>query len=251
MRLRTLAPVRSTRRRGDGAVERRYSVDKRFTQILARARRGDRAAVDALWARHQTAVRGLLARRMNPLLRAGYDTDDLAQSVFAEMLRDLPRLEDQGEDKFRHWLYIKAENKVRGKLRKALRGSRTRALQGVGRTGPQGGTAPDRPEAAEEQVRLQSALETLDETSRAVVRLKHHQGLAYDEIAACLGLASPEAARKRHARALLDLRTALAKASGVSSAGHAPRKARGPHASAPARSVRRDAAGEGPASARA
>jgi RNA polymerase sigma-70 factor (ECF subfamily) len=218
-------------------------VGEHFTQLLARARRGDRTAVDALWARHQAAVRGLLARRMNPLLRAGYDTDDLAQSVFAEMLRDLPRLEDRGEDKFRHWLYIKAENKVRGKLRKSLRGARIRALQGDGRLGMRGANSADRPEAAEERLRLQSALEALEETSRAVVRLKHDQGLAYDEIAACLGLASPEAARKRHARALLDLRTALARGSGVASAGRAPRRPRGQPASDDAQPLRRGATG--------
>jgi RNA polymerase sigma factor (sigma-70 family) len=197
------------RHENGGATSRWISVGEPFSRLLERARDGDRQALDLLWARHQAGVRGLLARRMSPLLRAGYDTDDLAQSVFAEMLRDLPRFEDRGEEKFRHWLYIKAENKVRGKLRRTLRRGRIRASHGTARLGSEGARSEDLPEAAEERSRLASALEDLDETSRAVVRLKHDQGLGYEEIADCLGLASPEAARKRHARALLDLKTVV------------------------------------------
>jgi RNA polymerase sigma factor (sigma-70 family) len=180
-----------------------------FAEVLRKARAREPNAVDALWSRYQRRVRGLIARRLSPLLRVGYDTDDIAQSVFAEMLRDLPRFEDRGEECFRHWLYIKAENKVRGKLRKALRTVDARD-RGSPRDGAEGD--PQAPSAGDEEATfLRVAVEGMDAGARAVIRLRHEQGLGYEEIAACLGLASPEAARKRHARALVALRDRLAR----------------------------------------
>src|SRR5688572_8347437 len=90
------------------------------SDLIAAARSGDDVSAVALWSRYGAVVRGAIRKRLSPSLRRRYDTDDIAQSVFADLLRDLARFEDRGENAFKHWLYLKAENKVRDKLRRVL-----------------------------------------------------------------------------------------------------------------------------------
>ena len=65
-------------------------------------------------------VMATIRRRLLPPLRRRYDTMDLSQSVFREVLRDLPRFEDRGEPAFVRWLAIKSENKTRSFPRAAM-----------------------------------------------------------------------------------------------------------------------------------
>jgi RNA polymerase sigma-70 factor (ECF subfamily) len=181
-----------------------------FSELLRKAASGDRGAVEGLWKRYEPRVRRVIARRKNGGAPAGCDTDDLTQSVFAEMMRDLPRFEDRGEPAFRRWLDLKAENKVYGKFRRASTGARVRSEAAR--------LAPDRTPEGELELRaeldetrdaIQVAVDRLDPDARAVLRLRYDQDMGYVEIAHCLGLPSAEAARKRHARALLALRDVL------------------------------------------
>src|SRR5437870_13912762 len=96
--------------RGDEAAE--------FSAVLVRARDGDAAAVAALFDRYGRVVLGAVRRRLSADLRRRYDSMDLAQSVFADVLRALPRIKDRGEGGFVRLLTLKAENKVRDKLRR-------------------------------------------------------------------------------------------------------------------------------------
>jgi RNA polymerase sigma factor (sigma-70 family) len=181
-----------------------------FSDLLRRASERNAAAVEELWSRYQTKVRGLIAKRLNGTVRRGCDTDDVAQSVFAELMRDLPRFEDRGEPAFRRWLYLKAENKVYDKLRKAGTGQRAYAAV-ARRFAPESaeGGAVDEAERVESLDRLHDALDRIDADERAVLRLRYDQRMGYVDIAECLGLPSADAARKRHARALVSLRDAL------------------------------------------
>lgn len=182
-----------------------------FSELLRAAREREPASFDALWTSYRRYVRSVVSRRMRPLLRPGYDSEDLEQSVFLEVLRELPRFEDRGEACFRHWLAIKAESKVRAKLRKALRGHDTPPTQPLRTCDRPDVPAPLGPVVrTETRAALDTALDLLDPIDRAVLRLRHEQGLSYAEIAPCAGLPSDEAVRKRHARALLRLRAALA-----------------------------------------
>jgi RNA polymerase sigma factor (sigma-70 family) len=179
-----------------------------FSELLARARMGDSAAVAALYQAHARRVMAIVRRRLSPALRAKYDTMDLAQSVFVEVLRELPRLTDKGEAAFANLLAVKAENKVRLKLRRHVgpNGRRREARLGS----DDGRPARDADVAAaaasrDDDAKLTRILSELDATSRRIMRL-HSEGASFGDIAAGLGLDSAEAARKRHARALLSLR---------------------------------------------
>jgi RNA polymerase sigma factor (sigma-70 family) len=182
-----------------------------FARLLVAARAGDERALEALHRRFAPAVMARVRSRLPPGLRRWYDTADIGQSVFAEMLRDLRRFEDRGERQFRHWLYIKAENKVRAKLRGEFgaSGHRWQALL----DDQNGAGVPARdatPSAAalaeEERARLARALEALTPAQRSVIRLRAQEGLAFADVARRLSLPSPDAARVRYARALLELR---------------------------------------------
>jgi RNA polymerase sigma-70 factor (ECF subfamily) len=182
-----------------------------FARLLRAARAGDDEALAALHRRFAPAVFARVRSRLPSRLRRWYDTTDLGQSVFAEVLRDLPRFEDRGEREFRHWLYLKAESKVKAKLRKELgAGGRRwqeplddgdRAPVPARETTPSGAAS-----AAEERAHLARALEALAPAQRQVIRLRAQEGLPFADVARRLALPSPDAARVRYARALLELR---------------------------------------------
>jgi RNA polymerase sigma-70 factor (ECF subfamily) len=182
-----------------------------FAHLLAAARSGDEDALEALHRRFAPAVLARVRSRLPASMRRWYDTADIGQSVFAEVLRDLARFEDRGERQFRHWLYMKAESKLQAKMRKELgvRGRRWQPLlddqDGVDALAPDE-TPSSAVSAEEERVRLARALEALTPEQRSVIHMRAQEGLPFGDIAQRLALPSPDAARVRYARALLALR---------------------------------------------
>ena len=192
-------------------MSRRGTRTDDFSELLERSKGGDREAAARLWGAHARKVSGLLARRLPAALRRHVDTADLVQSVFAEFLADLPRVEDRGPRAFRHWLYVRAEAKVVAKFRKHLgrRGERriptapTRALEQAVAPGPSVLSGLERDAMVD---RLRADVRALCPADREMLLMRHGDSLPYAEIAERLGLGSAAAARVRHARALLRLR---------------------------------------------
>lgn len=180
-----------------------------FSDVLARARAGDADAVASLYERHARRVMAIVRRGLSPALRAKYDTLDLAHSVFVEVLRELPRLEDRGEQAFARLLAIKAENKVRTKLRRHLGdGGRRREIRLASECDdslPAADCADAAAAERDDDAKLAGVLAGMDPTARTIVRLRA-EGASFADIAATTGLVGAEAARKRHARALVALR---------------------------------------------
>lgn len=184
-----------------------------FSTLLARARAGDVAARDELYRRYSADVSARVRARAPQVLRRRYDADDVAQSVFVEVLRDLDGFEDRGEAAFRAWLALKVEGKLRGKLARVLRprGGRrevtapSEVLASPADRGPGPATASG---MRDDAARLRSILDALPADQRDVVRLRTEDRLEFAEIASRLGLASADAARMRFARALERLRDA-------------------------------------------
>jgi len=181
-----------------------------FSSLLAEARRGDSGALAELHRRYFPAVLARLGRRRASILRRHFDTVDLSQSVFVDVLRDLPRFEDRGEDAFRSWLLLKAENKVRMKLRHRMdRDGRLREdllTMGADRLQSYAPGPVTSAGDSEERGWLHEALLALPPPDRRIVLLRTREGLPYAEIARRVGLESADAARMRFARALLALR---------------------------------------------
>lgn len=172
---------------------------------MARAKIRDPRALESIYERYKAPVAGLIRRRLSPQLRRRYDTHDLVQSVFAEVLRDLPRFEYRGEKQLRHWLYIKAESKVWAKFRRDEGRDHRRREVGLptglnpldGHTSPSGDAM-----RREDTERLHAQLHALDAEHQDLLRMRYEEGKRFRQIAHEMNLPSADAARKRLARCL-------------------------------------------------
>lgn len=185
-----------------------------FSELLEAAKRGERDALAKLHERYAPAVLASVRAGLSPLLRRHYDSLDLRQSVFEDVLRDLPRFEDRGEQAFRSWVRIKAENKLRSKLRKHLgvggRQRQRRLDTDAASSLTSAASSPDvEVVSTDEQRRLRLLIQELDAVDRDVVAMRAESGAAFGEIARSLGLPSADSARKRYVRALVRLRERL------------------------------------------
>jgi RNA polymerase sigma-70 factor, ECF subfamily len=141
--------------------------------LVAAARRGDSAAFEQLYRNYARMVHGLL------LACAPADAvEDLAQEVFLQAYRKLPRLRDDGA--FGGWLAAIARNRARDYFRRAPIAP---AELPDGLAGP--GSASDEAEAAA----ALAAIRALPEAYRETLVLRLVEGMTGNEIAARTGLA--------------------------------------------------------------
>ena len=162
-------------------------------ELLARIRRGDRAAFDALVRKYIDRIASVAARG----LRDRHEALDVAQEVFTLAWSALRTWREGGQ--VFSWLYRTTLNLVSHRRR---RQGRVRTVE----------TLPERsardPEPDELSEALREALDTLPERQRDVFILRHEAGLPLSEVAARLGLA--EGTVKIHLfRALAALRDRL------------------------------------------
>jgi RNA polymerase sigma factor (sigma-70 family) len=180
-----------------------------FSELLRRVRVGDGAAVAELYEVYRERVSRVAHRGLGSRLKSRYDTADITQSVFGDMLRELPAFEDRGERAFHAWLLTKVRHKLASKARRQtskdgrVRERRLDTEPGLA------GSADDPQDAAglaDDTARLTTLLGGLDPERRAVIGLFLDQGLSWDEIARRLSLPSAAAARMRYVRAVAALR---------------------------------------------
>ncbi len=160
-------------------------------ELVARARGGDRGDFDSLIGRFQDRVYNMAYR----LLRDREDALDAAQEVFLSVFRGLADFADKA--RFSTWLYRVTINRCRDELRRrgtvkhtrphslhALRDEDDRPLD------PEAATpGPDAlAQARETEAQVAGILAGLPDEAREVLVLRDTDGLAYDEIAAILGV---------------------------------------------------------------
>ncbi len=145
--------------------------------LIMRARGGDRAAFEALVRRHQSKVLAFATRFFGqPALAT-----DVAQEVFLDILRALPRYRPEG--RFTIYLYRVTLNRCRmaARARRYEDSARERLWVELADRRPR-----DEAAAREREHRLQRALLELSEKHRAVLQLRFWSDLSHDEIAAVL-----------------------------------------------------------------
>ncbi len=195
------------------------------TQVLLdRVRDGDAAAVNGLLARHREAIKRLIDRRMDRVVRHRVDASDIVQDVMLEANRRLGDYLANPTMPFQLWL----RHMARDRLIDAHRRHRVASSRSVDREvslAPAGdhdrsgddvvGGLADReltPAAAatwhELERRFAAAVEQLDEADRQIVLLRHFEHMSTADAAAALGLSKP-AAGMRYLRAMRRLRVLL------------------------------------------
>lgn len=164
---------------------------------VARALRGDRQAVEALYTRYRRPLLGFLRRQCGDAATA----DDVFQEVWLKVWTRLDRYRpEQGE--FRAWLYRVAANAARDRARR----DRVRAADSLDHGHEASGTAPvDRlagpapgparvGDARLDWERVRGAMESLPGERRTAILLRHQQGFSYAEIGRILDV--PEGTAK-------------------------------------------------------
>ena len=175
------------------------------TELLRQARRGDRSAVDALFARLfpwlQRRTRGRLPRWARGVL----DTSDVVQDVLLHSIRLISGFESPSSVAFRAYLLRAVDHRIRDEMRR------------VGRRDTHGGLEEDALPAAGDPSPLQQLIadETWQRYLRGLKRLTPRErrlivgrgelGYSFKQLALIDDRASADAARKALRRALVRL----------------------------------------------
>jgi RNA polymerase sigma-70 factor (ECF subfamily) len=176
-------------------------------EVLRRAQAGDRSAFEQLYLRHRDALLLSVRCRLSPSLRARLSSEDVLQSVVADVLSDIGRFEPRGQGALAHWLHAAVLNKLRNKADWYGASKRAGDMQLsdslVGRLAARSQDAPGYLEP-ERWVALEAALAGLPAEMREAVLLRTIEGLSNADAAAALRK-SPDAASKLYQRALARL----------------------------------------------
>jgi RNA polymerase sigma-70 factor (ECF subfamily) len=171
-------------------------------RLLWRARRGDRAALDALFERLLPSLRRWARGRLPIGPRGGLDTDDLVQDAALGALRHLESFEPRRQHALRAYLRQAVRNRVRDELRRVERRPEQGTLMGDEATH----TASPFELAArlETERRYQAALQRLRPEQRELVIARLELGFSCEQVALASGR-TPDAVRVGLRRALLRL----------------------------------------------
>jgi len=172
-------------------------------ELLERANRGDRLALDSLFNRHAPRLRRWASGRLPSWARQMTDTDDLVQDALLQTFKRIDGFESRGTGALYAYLRQAVLNRLKDELRRKYRRPATVTLDDLEvDRGPSplelaiGREALDRYEAALGRL-------TPDEQGAIIGRLE--LGCSYEELAETLGKPTPDAARKAAQRALVKL----------------------------------------------
>lgn len=180
-------------------------------ELVRRVQGGDRAACEALFGRYRERVLAIARVRLSAGLRRHFESVDILQEALLEALRGLERFEMRDESSLIRWLAVLVERRIAARARalRAVKRAQPEAVgdpQAPGREREGSGPSPSSEAMAHEQsARVQGALAELPERHRELILLRDYAGATWETIAGELGLASPDAARMLHARALVKL----------------------------------------------
>jgi RNA polymerase sigma-70 factor (ECF subfamily) len=198
-------------------------------RIIDRARAGDAAAVNDLFARHRERLRRMVQMRLDCRLHGRIDASDVIQEAHLEATRRMENyLREPGMPLFLWLRFLVGERLIilhrhhfGAQIRDARRevslyrdalpeaSSAALAAQLLGQN-----TSPSEVVIrAERLLRLQEAINGLDPIDREVLSLRHFEQLSRTETAQVLGI-EEAAASKRYFRALKRLKVLLTDMSG-------------------------------------
>ncbi len=177
-------------------------------ELLDAARRGDREALERLFARHLRPLQRWASGRLPQWARDLADTDDLVQDTLLQTFKRIEDFEPRRVGALQAYLRQAVLNRLRDELRRKGRRPDAVELDGL--------VAPDTQSPLEEVIGREAvesyerALQRLTPEEREAIIVRVEMGYSYEELAQALGKPSPEAARKAAERALVRLAEEMA-----------------------------------------
>jgi RNA polymerase sigma-70 factor (ECF subfamily) len=172
-------------------------------QLLKRAKDGDRAALDILFARHIPTLRRWASGRLPRWARDIADTQDLVQETVFQVFKRVEGFEPRGDGALQAYLRQAVMNRIRNEFRSR---KRKPPFEPLDEQAAAERTSPLEAAIRQEQLdRYDAALSRLSLQERDLIVARLEMGLTYEEMAEALGKPSWNAARMATARALLRL----------------------------------------------
>jgi len=176
-------------------------------QLLARAREGDRQALDEVFARAIPRLKRWTSGRLPRWARDMVDTDDLVQETVIATLKRIDVFEYRVDAALQAYLRQAVMNRIRNEIRRATRHPAPGSLDSGA---PANDLSPlEEMIGREELEAYDEAMAALEPQEREAIVGRVELGLGYAELAAAMGRPSPDAARMAVGRALLKLATLL------------------------------------------
>jgi RNA polymerase sigma factor (sigma-70 family) len=171
--------------------------------LVGRAQRGDRAALDDLMKRFLPRVRRWAAGRVPAAVRDLADTSDLVQDVLLQTFQRVDALELGREGGLQAYLRRAVLNRIRDEFRKSQRRPDATALEPEH---PDRGPSPLETAIGRQALdRYEQALAALRPLDREAIIARIEMGFSYDEVARLIGKPTGNAARMTVERALVRL----------------------------------------------
>jgi len=170
--------------------------------LIRRAKRGDQAALSALFLKHVPLLHRWAHGRLPRWARAFGDTADLVQDAVLNTLRRLEQFDAKGEKALQGYLRQAVQNRIVDVVRRSE--LKTRA-------GEVTGEEPDRRQpsplalaiSAQEQERYRASLARLKKDDQALIVGRLELGYTYEQLALVMGKSTPDAARVALRRSLV------------------------------------------------
>lgn len=177
--------------------------------LLAAARDGSKDALGAILDRYGERLLTLIRARLGPSLRREVESRDVLQETLLDAFRCLEQFRGEGTATFMGWMAGIAAHKILYQARHFRRLARDMRLRESwhSRLDPAARTihgAVSRIHLGRQARHLEQALDSLKESHREVILLRHYEELTYAEIGSRMGR-SEDAARMLFARAMAAL----------------------------------------------
>ena len=177
--------------------------------LLARARTGDRLALEAMAARLLPRLRRWAAGRLPAWARDLAETDDLVQETLANVLDRLSEFEPRHEAALSVYLREALANRLRNEIRRAVRHPPADGIEAIGERPALSPSPLELAVTGEALRRYETALATLTPEDREAIvgRIEFHY--SFEELADAWGKPSADAARMAFKRAVSRLAEAM------------------------------------------
>jgi RNA polymerase sigma-70 factor (ECF subfamily) len=172
-------------------------------ELLARARHGDRVALEALFTRHGPRLRRWASGRLPSWARDMTDTDDLVQDAMMQTFKRLEGFDARGTGALYAYLRQAVLNRVKDELRR--KGRRPSIVTLDGMNVDEGPSPLELAIGREALDRYETALGRLTPDDQEAIIGRIELGCSYEELAESLDKPSADAARKAAQRALVRL----------------------------------------------